>query len=79
MVRDANSGRYGIELPQMETAIQQLAKELLEQEASGDRARAERWFAKYDVLSPQLQALLAQQRAIPVDIAPVFTFPVKVR
>src|SRR4029077_11192658 len=36
-------GRYRVESAKMPGAVQQLAKELLEQEASGDRARAEAW------------------------------------
>ena len=41
-------GRYAIDFAKMPAAIAALAKELLEIEATGDRARAEAWFAKYD-------------------------------
>ena len=56
------------------SAIASLAKELLEQEATGDRARTEAWFKKYAVMPPDLAALLARQKDIPVDIDPVFSF-----
>ena len=39
-------------------AIERLAKELLEQEATGDRARAEAWFSKYDKMPAELKAAL---------------------
>lgn len=77
-VRDS-SGKYSVEYAKMAPAIQALAKELLEQEATGDRARAEAWFAKYNRIPDDLQAALKQQADIPVDIAPVFSFPVKVQ
>src|SRR5204862_2524911 len=44
------NGRYRVEYAKMPGAIQQLAKELLEQEATGDRARTEAWFKKYDTV-----------------------------
>jgi hypothetical protein len=79
VVREPASGKYRVDAARIQPAIEQLARELLEQEATGDRARAESWFAKYDVLSPSLKTLLSEQHDIPVDIAPVFSFPVKVQ
>lgn len=76
--RDA-SGRYSVEYDRMPSAITTLAKELLEIEATGDRARAEAWFNKYDKMPPELAAELARQKDVPVDISPVFSFPEKVR
>ncbi|MGH9699077.1 MAG: Zn-dependent hydrolase [Candidatus Acidiferrales bacterium] len=72
--RDARSGLYEIDFERMPAAIASLAKELLEQEATGDRARTEAWFKKYAVMPPDLAALLARQKDIPVDIDPVFAF-----
>jgi hypothetical protein len=43
--RDAQ-GRYGMDLDKMPDAIAALASELLQQEATGDRARTEAWFEK---------------------------------
>jgi hypothetical protein len=51
-----------------------LAKELLEIEATGDRARAERWFAKYDKMPVTLKAALDKARGVPVDFDPVGSF-----
>ena len=42
--------RYVIDYARIPEALAQLAKELLEMEAKGDRARAEAWFAKYDTM-----------------------------
>jgi hypothetical protein len=51
-----------------------VAKELLEMEATGDRARAEAWFKKYDVIPPELQAALDRAKDVPVDIDPLVPF-----
>jgi hypothetical protein len=77
--RDSSTGLYEIDFDRMPTAMTSLAKELLEQEATGDRARAEAWFKKYAVMPPELEALLAKTSDIPVDIDPEFDFnpPVK--
>ncbi len=74
IVRDA-SGRYGIDMAKMPAAFAQLTKELLEIEATGDRTRGEKWFARYSEVPPDLQTALASIRDIPVDIDPVFDFP----
>lgn len=72
------AGRYAIDYARMPGALTSLAKQLLEIEATGDRPRAEAWFAKYDVMPAELKAALAATAAIPVDINPVFSFPDKV-
>ena len=72
------SGRYTIDYGRMPGAFEQLAKELLTMEATGDRARAEAWFAKYDRMPPELKRALAATEGIPVDIRPVFSFPERV-
>jgi hypothetical protein len=73
------AGRYGIDDSKMDAAVNALAKELLEIEATGDRRRAENWFAKYDKMPADLQNALSHTTKIPVDIAPVFSWPVKVK
>jgi hypothetical protein len=75
---DAN-GLYEIDFAKMPGAIASLAKELLEQEATGDRARAEAWFKKYAVMPPELTAALAKANDIPVDVDPEFSFNPPVR
>ncbi|HVH87569.1 MAG TPA: hypothetical protein VM912_12650 [Terriglobales bacterium] len=78
IVRD-NSGRYHVDYGKMPDAIAALAKELLEQEATGDRNRAAAWFQKYDVMPGELKSSLAQVRDVPVDVDPVQPFPEKVQ
>jgi len=73
-----NAGRYTIDLARIPVVLAMLARELLEMEAEGDRARAEAWFTKYDRMPAELKASLAATSGIPVDINPVFAFPEKV-
>lgn len=75
---ERENGRYVVNYARMPAAIAGLAKELLEIEATGDRARAEAWFARYDTMPPDLAASLKSVTDIPVDIDPVFSFPDKV-
>jgi hypothetical protein len=75
--RDA-SGKYSVDFEKMPDAIASLAKALLVMEATGDRARAEAWFTKYDVISPELQKSLDKAKGLPVDVDPLFAFPRKV-
>ncbi len=72
-------GRYVIDYARMPVALAQLNKELLAMEATGDRARAETWFAKYDRMPAELTAALAAAKDVPVDIEPVFSFKDDVR
>jgi hypothetical protein len=78
VVRD-QSGQYRIDYGRMPEAISSLAKELLEQEATGDRGRAAAWFQKYDVMPGQLKSQLAEIRDVPVDVDPTQPFPEKVQ
>jgi hypothetical protein len=68
-------GRYRIDYAAIGPAIAALARELLEQEATGDRARAEAWFAKYDRMPADLSSALAAAKDVPIDIDPAFSFP----
>jgi hypothetical protein len=72
--RDTTKGLYVIEFDKMPAAIASLAKELLEQEATGDRARTDAWFKKYGTMPYELSDLLANAKDIPVDIDPEFDF-----
>jgi hypothetical protein len=71
-------GRYTIDLTRISGVLATLAKELLEMEATGDRARVEAWFTKYDRMPTELKTALDGTASIPVDINPVFAFPDKV-
>ncbi|HET9742308.1 MAG TPA: Zn-dependent hydrolase [Terriglobales bacterium] len=73
ITRDA-TGRYHVDYDKMPGAIAALAKELLEQEATGDRARATAWFQKYDVMPNDLRLTMAELRDVPVDVEPVQPF-----
>ena len=73
------SARYSIDYARMPQALADLAKELLEIEATGDRERAEGWFKKYGVMPSELQSSLKSAANVPVDIDPIFSFPERVR
>jgi len=75
IAREAASGRYVIDLDHMPEAVAALAKELLEQEATGNRARVEAWFTKYGSMPPTLAKALEAASGVPVDIDPVSAFP----
>jgi hypothetical protein len=72
--RDDASALYVVEFDRMPAAMASLAKELLEQEATGDRARTAAWFKKYGTMPTALADLLAKTSDIPVDIDPQFDF-----
>src|SRR5215471_93550 len=73
------SGRYHIDYEKMPGALAALAKELLEQEATGNRARTEAWFAKYDRMPPALTNVLTAANDVPIDVDPIFSFAEPVR
>lgn len=70
----AASGRYVIDYAKMPDALAALAKELLEIEATGDRARAEAWFNTYDKMTADLRSALDAANNVPVDIDPLIPF-----
>ena len=69
------NGRYRVDFAKIGPATARLAKELLEQEATGDRSRADAWFSKYDKMPADLRASLAAAKDVPVDIDPIFSLP----
>jgi hypothetical protein len=79
ITRDARTGRYAIDFAKMPGAVASLAKELLEIEASGNRARAENWMKKYGTMPPDLKAALDKTGSVPVDVDPVTSFGETVR
>jgi hypothetical protein len=68
------TGRYVIDYEKMPAALAALAKELLEIEATGDRARAEGWFNRYDKMPASLRSALDAASMVPVDIDPLVPF-----
>ena len=79
VTRDAASGRYAVALEKMPGTLEALAKELLEQEATGDRARTAAWFVKYAVLPDHLKQAFTHVSDIPVDIQPKYSFQEEIR
>jgi hypothetical protein len=73
-IKHQSSGRYAIDYERMPGVMSDLAKELLEIEATGDRARAENWFKKYGAMPAELRASLESAASVPVDVDPVFAF-----
>jgi hypothetical protein len=78
-IQRETSGRYAIDYARMPEVIADLARELLDIEAKGDRKRAEEWFTKYDVMPAKLQSALKKASSVPVDLDPVFSFMERVR
>jgi hypothetical protein len=78
-IKRQSSGVYAIDYTAMPGALADLAKELLEIEATGNRERAENWFKKYDAMPSELQVSLKAASKVPVDVDPVFSFPEKIR
>lgn len=70
------AGKYSVDFARIPGALASLSKELLAIEATGDRARAESWFNRYDKMPPELADALKSAKNVPVDIEPIFSFPV---
>jgi len=68
------TGRYGVNYDRMPEAIAALSQELLEIEATGDAARAQRWFDQFRNIPPDLEKAFQTISDIPVDIDPEFSF-----
>jgi hypothetical protein len=73
--RDGAGGRYAIDLAKIPAALALLATEILQIEATGNRPRAEAWFAKYDAMPADLKSALAAAAGVPVDLDPRGSFP----
>jgi hypothetical protein len=68
------AGKYAVDFARMPAAIASLSKELLTIEATGDRARAEAWFNRYDKMPAELAQSMKAAAKLPVDIWPMFSF-----
>jgi len=64
----SSDGLYGIDYGVIAKAMKALAQELLEQEATGDRARVEAWFRKYDAMPGDLKSALGKTKGAMVSI-----------
>ena len=67
--------KYAVDFNRIPGALAALTKELLTIEATGDRARAENWFKRYDQMPAALASTLQGAQGVPVDIDPIFAFP----
>lgn len=65
-------GTFAVDLPKFKAAVRDLARELLMIEATGDRAAAEKLFARLGGLRPEVKKALDRLGEIPTDIDPVF-------
>jgi len=71
-----SGGKYAVDYARIPAALALVSKELLEIEATGNRVRAEAWFNRYDKMPPDLAEALKSAKDVPVDIEPIFSFPV---
>ena len=70
------NGRYSVDYGRMPAAMDRVAKELLEIEATGDRPRADAWFNRYDKMPAELKSALNAVMGVPVDVQPIYSFRV---
>jgi len=73
-----SGGKYAVDYTRLPAAMAQVSKELLETEATGNRVRAEAWFNRYDKMPPDLAQALKSANDVPVDVEPMFSFPVMI-
>jgi hypothetical protein len=73
-IKRTPSGQYAIDLAKMPDAVADLNKEILQTEATGDRAKAESWMKKYAVIPDELKQTLKATNGLPIEIDPVFAF-----
>ncbi len=70
---------FAVDYEKLPAAIASLSKELLEIEATGDRPRAEQWFARYATMPPALKSSIESTKGIPIDIFPKFSWDIPIR
>jgi len=70
---------FALDYAKLATSIDSLNKELLEMEATGNRQRAEQWFARYGSVPESLRSALESTQYLPVDIFPKFSWDVPMK
>jgi hypothetical protein len=65
-------GKFTVDFPKAREVLRDLATELLTIEATGDYVRAKALLDRYGKETPEIQAVTATLKDIPVDITPVF-------
>jgi len=68
----AEDGRFRVDGTKFREAVRSLAEELLMIEATGDAGRARKLLTGYGRSTPEIDAVNARLKDIPVDIAPVY-------
>jgi hypothetical protein len=68
----AGGGGFKVRSEKFREAVRSLARELLEIEATGDSDRARRLLDRYGKGTPEIEAVIATLKDIPVDIRPRF-------
>ena len=69
---DSDSGRYSIDVPVFEKAIDDLVAEICMIQAVGDYQASVDFIQKYGGMTDTLASSLARLEGIPVDLEPVF-------
>ncbi len=70
---DPTSGRFSIDVPVFEQAIEDLVSDICVIQARGDYEASVAFISTYGGLRPVLSAALAKLAGIPVDIEPIFS------
>ncbi len=68
----APNGRFRVDTAKFREAVRSLSSELLTIEATGDYTRAQKLLKDYSRSTPEMEAVNARLKDIPVDIAPVY-------
>ena len=71
-IAESSSGRYAIVLEKIPGAVEELTRELLMIEATGDYGRAQKLVNKYGVSTAEIEAMNKALHDIPVDISPIY-------
>jgi len=71
---DPKTGRFGVDRVKMDSAIKDLAHDLLMIEAKGDYAGAKAFVEKYRAMPKEFEDAIAKLKGIPVDIRPIYAF-----
>lgn len=71
---NAKNGKFGVEQSKIESAIKDLAHDLLMIEAKGDYEAAKKFVEKYRVIPKEFEKAIAKLKNIPVDIKPIYAF-----
>jgi len=69
----AKDGTFAVDEGKVKDAVRTLTGELLTIQATGDKAKADKFTKQYMVIRPSIQAVLNKLKHIPVDIRPIFT------